>query len=182
MQARPAISEPRSLIPLPVRPASARGRSLRARRGGRRGVTDCGPPRPTRSNVRLSPPVVPIGTAKRLAPLASLDDRVGITGRDDIAALILAEQDRGRVGNLLDHGHRHADVAGQRHLGDCDRRAAVRAIVDRSDDARPRSSSRTHSPARFSAARSTGGGAPSRRPWQTSSQSDWPTWLSLNDR
>ena len=40
----------------------------------------------------------------------------------------------------------------------------------------PAMAARTNSPAERSAARSTGGGGPSSRPWISRSQSDWPRW------
>ena len=74
-----------------------------------------------------------------------------------------------------DASMRSADPAGHRHLRQRHREAAVGKVVHGGDTARPRSGGATKSPLRRSAARSTGGGAPSSRPATVASQADRPS-------
>ena len=67
-----------------------------------------------------------------------------------------------------------ADAAGHRHLGHRDQHAAVGDVVAGAH-VPARIWARTKSPLARSAARSTGGGAPSSRPAISRSQSDWPS-------
>ncbi len=79
----------------------------------------------------------------------------------DIAALVLAEQDRRPAIGQAGADRRAPMPERHRHLGQRDGEAAVGEVVARRSTAPSRISARTKSPTRFSCARSTGGGAPS---------------------
>ena len=84
--------------------------------------------------------------------------------REQIAGLILAEEE-GMERQVLGRGRDIcAHAAGHRHLRQGQRNAAVRDNHGPSSTWPERMSWRTKSPLRFSWTRSTGGGAPSSRP------------------
>ena len=160
---------------MPALPRSSRpsrpGRSVHAPRATPAPIL-CRPS----GSVKSCPPDVPIRTAGTPGGLGGADQRRGVRHRQHVAALVLAEP-VGMAGDVrAGRWQRRAPVAaGHRHFGHRHQQPAIGNVVAGADRAgQDLRRARSRRCAR-SAARSTGGGAPSSRPAISRSQSDWPS-------
>ena len=115
--------------------------------------------------IKASPPTRPIARTETPAARALADDLSGVFAlrdREEIARLIFSKQRR--LSRTRGSSAIGAPVAGERHFRERDGETAIGEIMRGADPRRERIRSRTKSPFLRSAARSTGGDAPSLRP------------------